>query len=463
MDGRALRTTVSRSSHAIWHAPDVRDPIATLRAEFAQLIPELLPLRVDRMSRSPFAFFRGSAAVMASDLALTPVTGIAVQISGDAHVGNFGGYASPERRLVFDVNDFDETVRGPWEWDVKRLAASAVLAARERGFKSRACDVVVQAALAAYRDRLAEYAAMPVLDVWYASIDISGAVRTALDGRARRAWLRTAEAAERNTDLALLPRITELVDGRLRFIDDPPRLVRLAGDGDVAFAAAIFDTYRGTLRPDARVLLDRFSLIDAARKVVGVGSVGTWCALLLLADPSGAPLLLQVKEARASALAPLVGEQRSCTHGERVVYGQRLMQATSDALLGWASVDGRDGYVRQYRAMKATPDRFMLREDELQDYAAHCGWALARAHARTGDARPIAEYVGRGSRFVDAVSAFARAYADQTERDFEAFLAAFKPVAVRDAPPAHTDAGAPPEPSAADLPATADVPASPPS
>ncbi|HEX3549557.1 MAG TPA: DUF2252 domain-containing protein [Candidatus Elarobacter sp.] len=425
MDGRSLRSTVSRSSHAIWDAPAGRDPVALLRDIFATLEPDLVPLRIERMSASPFAFYRGSAALMASDLARTPSTGIVTQISGDAHVANFGGYASAERRLVFDVNDFDETVRGPWEWDVKRLATSLILAGREREHRARACETAAYAAVASYRDRIAEYAAMPVVDVWYASIDLSGAVRSALDGRSRRTWLRTAESAQRNTDLALLPRITHQVGEDLQFIDDPPGLVRMTASGDVALANAILDAYRAGLRPDARLLLERFALADVARKVVGVGSVGTWCALLLMLDASGYPLLLQVKEARASALEPYVGPQRVCSHGERVVDGQRLMQASSDALLGWAAVGERCVYVRQYRNMKATPDRFLLRDDELQDYAAHCGWALARAHARAGDPRTIADYVGRGSRFVDAITTFARAYADQTDRDFEAFRAAF--------------------------------------
>jgi len=425
MDGRALRTTVTRSSHAIWDPRADRDVLAVLRALFATLHPELLPIRIERMRASAFAFYRGTAALMAADLAPTPRTGIDVQISGDAHVSNFGGYASPERRLVFDINDFDETVRGPWEWDLKRLATSVVLVGRDRQFRERACDVAADAALAAYRDRIAEYAAQPVLDVWYASIDISGAVRTALDGRARRTWMRAAESAQRHTDLTLLPRITQPAGDSIAFIEDPPNLVRLTSPADAAFADAILNAYRETLRTDARQLLDRFHLVDFARKVVGVGSVGTWTALLLLRDGAGAPLILQAKEARASALEPFVGPQPAQSHAQRVVTGQRLMQAASDALLGWADVDERCVYVRQYRNMKATPDRFILREDELQDYGAHCGWALARAHARTGDAKAIADYIGRGSRFVDAIGAFARAYADQTVRDYETFSAAF--------------------------------------
>jgi uncharacterized protein (DUF2252 family) len=422
MDGRALRAAVPRSAHARWEAWDGRDPVGILCGIFGTLIPDLLELRIERMSASPFAFFRGSAAVMAADLATLPRTGITTQISGDAHVANFGGYASPERRLVFDVTDFDESVRGPWEWDVKRLATSLVLAGQERGLRKRACDAAVRAALTAYRDRTAEYAAQPALAVWYASIDLA-----ALDARTRRAWERAARAAERKSALTLPSRFVHNAGGRLRFVDDAPSLEHVHDD-PAAYAARVLAAYRASLRPDAQLLLDRFTALDAARKVVGVGSVGTWCALLLLADGAGNPLVLQVKEARASALEPFAGEQRPYpTHGERVVAGQRVMQAASDALLGWAGVvDERDVYVRQYRDMKASPDLSALGADELQDYGAHCAWALARAHARGGDARTVAAYIGRSNSFVEAVAAFAHAYAAQVERDHAAFVAAVK-------------------------------------
>ena len=426
MDGRALRATVPRSAHATWEPRSGRDPVGVLRGMFATLIPELVPLRIERMSASPFAFYRGSAAVMAADLAPTPRTGMVTQISGDAHVANFGGYASPERRLVFDVNDFDETVRGPWEWDVKRLAASLVLAGREREHRPRDIAVAVRAAIVTYRDRMASYASMSPLDVWYAAIDLGGAVRAALDARARRTWERAAEIARHRTALAVLPRITQN-DGRaMRFIDAPPLLQHVTENGDpVDYARRVIAAYRATLRHDAQTLLDRFTVIDCARKVAGVGSVGTWCALMLLVDGDDNPLLLQIKEARASALQPFVdADQPYATPGERVVGGQRTMQAASDALLGWADVDGRCVYVRQYRDMKAAPDLYALRADEMQDFGMHCSWALARAHARAGDARAIASYVGSGNAFVEAVAAFAGAYAEQTVRDHAAFVAA---------------------------------------
>jgi uncharacterized protein (DUF2252 family) len=421
VDGKALRATVPRSAHAAWVPPANRDPLAILRAIFATLIPELVPVRIERMRSSPFTFYRGSAAVMAADLATQPQTGLVTQLSGDAHLANFGGYASPERRLVFDINDFDETVRGPWEWDVKRLATSVLLAGRERGLREQACLRAVRLALETYRDRTAQYAAMPAFDVWYAAIDLTGAVRSALDARARRDWVRAGDQARRSTALALLPKITQLVDGALRFVEDPPLLERIA-DSDVGQRVLV--AYRATLRPDVRRLLDRFALADLARKVVGVGSVGTWCALMLLLDGDGNPLLLQIKEARASALEPYVGAQDFATPGERVVDGQRTMQAASDPLLGWADVDGRCAYVRQDRDMKAAPDLAALDEAALADYAAHCAWALARAHARAGDPRPVAAYIGAGSALVDAIAAFAVAYAEQTARDHALFVTA---------------------------------------
>jgi uncharacterized protein (DUF2252 family) len=425
MDGRSLRSAVPRSSHAVWDGSSARDPLGILRSIFATLMPDLVPLRVARMSASPFAFYRGSAAIMAADLATLPRTGIGTQISGDAHVANFGGYASPERRLVFDINDFDETVSGPWEWDLKRLAASLVLAGRDCGLRSRVLETVVRPAVATYRDRIAAYAAMSALDVWYAAIDISGAVATALDARARQGWLRAERDARRQTALSVMPRITQVVGGNRRFVEDPPGLEHHGSIGDpVAYANRVLAAYRKTIRHDAQILLDRFTAVDCARKVVGVGSVGTWCALMLLIDGEGNPLLLQIKEARASALEPYVGVQSQETPGERVVGGQRVMQAASDALLGWADVDGRCVYVRQYRDMKASPDLSALRADELQDYGMHCAWALARAHARAGDAKAIAAYIGRGNPFVDAITSFAFGYADQATRDHAAFVAA---------------------------------------
>jgi uncharacterized protein (DUF2252 family) len=425
MDGKALRAQVPRSTHAAWQAPSGRDPLALLEAIFATLLPDLREVRIARMTRSPFAFFRGSAALMASDLAQTPRSGIFAQISGDAHLANFGGYASPERRLVFDVNDFDETVRGPWEWDLKRLATSVVLAGKENGLRAAAYEPAVRVAIATYRDRTAEYAALPTLDRWYAQITLSAAMRDTLDPRARRVWQRAAQQARNRTALAALPSLTAQVEGTLRFVDAPPLLEHL-GDPlhSMELAQRVLSDYRASLRYDARMLLDRFHPVDVVRKVVGVGSVGTWCALVLLLDSAGNPLLLQLKEARASALEPFTGAEPYAAPGERVVAGQRMMQATSDALLGWAQIDGRSVYVRQYRDMKTSPDLRKLDAAALADVAAHCAWALARAHARTGEPRAVATYIGRGAAFVDATAAFARSYADQVIHDHAAFVAA---------------------------------------
>ncbi|HTJ28431.1 MAG TPA: DUF2252 domain-containing protein [Candidatus Limnocylindria bacterium] len=424
MDGKALRANVPRSAQAAWDAPSGRDPLAQLSAVFATLLPDLRDLRIARMTRSPFAFLRGSAALMAADLATTPSTGILAQISGDAHLANFGGYASPERRLVFDVNDFDESVRGPWEWDLKRLATSVVLAGMEHGLRAAAYEPAVRRAVAVYRDRTASYAALPVLDRWYAQLSLSAAMRASLDPRARRLWQRAARDARSRTTLALLPSITQRTQNQLRFTDAPPLLEHLDdGAHGNDLAERILETYRASLRHDARMLLARFRVVDVVRKVVGVGSVGTWCALVLLLDTDGNPLLLQLKEARASALEPYVGAQPYATHGERVVAGQRMMQATSDALLGWAQVDERSLYVRQYRDMKTSPDLRALDAEALADVAAHCAWALARAHARTGDPRAVAAYVGRGEVFVDAIAAFARSYAEQVIHDHASFVA----------------------------------------
>ncbi|MBV8750238.1 MAG: DUF2252 domain-containing protein [Candidatus Eremiobacteraeota bacterium] len=425
-EGKALRTECPRSSHGEWTPKPDRDPIGMLRALFATLIPDLVPLRIARMSASPYAFYRGAAGIMAADLAGTPTTGVLAQLCGDAHLANFGGFASPERRLVFDVNDFDETARGPWEWDVKRLAASILLCARGAGVSAAAAETALRLALTTYRTRTREYAEMSPVDVWYATIDIAGAVRAALDPRAVRTWERTARDAQRNTALNLLPKITAVVDGRPRFVDDPPLLEHIPGvDDHSAYARRVLEQYRASLRFDARMLLDRFTLVDVARKVVGIGSVGTWCALALLADDRGAELLLQVKEARASALEPYLGPQPFTSHGQRVVAGERMVQTASDPLLGWADVDGRNLYVRQYRDMKARINPTAFDADELADYAAHCGWALARAHARTGEPRLTGAYLGHGTAFDDALVAFANAYANQTEKDHAAFVAAF--------------------------------------
>jgi uncharacterized protein (DUF2252 family) len=437
--GKQARRAVPRSSHADWIAPPDRpDPIALLEAQAATRIPELVPIRHGRMAASPFAFFRGAATVMASDLAGSPVSGIRAQLCGDAHVANFGGFASPERDLVFDLNDFDETLPGPWEWDLKRLTASAVVAARERTCTKREQRAVARAAVAAYREAMRTFAAQPTMAVWYARIgeaDLAARVH-ALGGEAGVArFTRRSAKARRKDSTRAFAKLTHRVDGEPRIASDPPLIVPLremvsAGEAhDVeAQLRGVLNAYRATLPADRRRLLDRFRLVDIAHKVVGVGSVGTraWIILLLGRDDED-PLFLQCKEAQPSVLAPFAGASRFANQGRRVVEGQRLMQATSDILLGWIRAMGlderqRDFYVRQLWDWKTSVDLSTLEPDTLAAYADLCGWTLARAHARSGDAVAIASYLGSSDAADRAFAAFADAYADQNERDHAALL-----------------------------------------
>jgi uncharacterized protein (DUF2252 family) len=418
--GKARRAVVARSSHGHFEpAPDRADPIAVLTAENRDRIASLVPVRWGRMLESPFAFLRGAAAVMAADLAGTPVTGIAVQACGDAHVANFGVFASPERILLFDVNDFDETGPGPFEWDLKRLATSAVVVARGAGIGADDAVAAARATVSSYRRHMRRYAAMSVLDVWYSRVDADAAVRAL--GSVPGGSFKTALArARRHTSRAALPKLTELTDdGARRIIDHPPLVTHDVGADEKDAVAALFASYRASLDDDRRFLVDRFTLVDVARKVVGVGSVGTRCFIALLTSDVGEPLFLQVKEAEPSVLAPAPPESTTAGGGEgrRVVDGQRLMQAASDIFLGSASWRGRDYYVRQLRDMKGVVNVSNLDADSLVRYVELCGWTLARAHARAGRAAAIAGYLGGAPVFDDAVARFAVAYADQTERD----------------------------------------------
>lgn len=438
--GRALRRQVPRSSHATLDlGPDRPDPIARLHADDADRVPELLPLRYERMAVSPFTFLRGAAGPMAADLARGPSTGLRVQLCGDAHLANFGLFASPERRLVFDLNDFDETAPGPWEWDVKRLAASVEVAARDNGFPARRRRRIVRSTVARYRTAMLEFAEMTILDVWYAHVDTAG-VMEQLNRRLPRAGRDEADrffAKTRKRDnLGALERFAETDDAGTRIISAPPLIVPvrdLVGT-DVAVGMeaqlhALLAGYRESLAPDRRVLFDAYRPIDFARKVVGIGSVGTrcWMVLLLGRGDSADPLFLQVKEAGPSVLEEFVGPVPTAHHGRRVVEGQRLMQAVSDVLLGWMQAPGVDGrvrdyYLRQLRDMKGSLDLDRMRPEGLQFYGDLCAWSLARAHARSGDRIAIAAYLGTGSAFDEAVTEFAAAYADQTERDHAALV-----------------------------------------
>jgi uncharacterized protein (DUF2252 family) len=415
--GKAVREHLPRTSHAFWLATPTRpDPVAVLNASNERRLENLIPIRHARMAESALAYYRGSAAMMAHDLATTPVTGLTVQACGDAHLLNFGGFATPERNHIFDVTDFDETLPGPWEWDVKRLAASIVLAARHNGFAREDADGAALAAANAYRERMHELAAAGPLEVWYARLE-------AVD------ILAEARGIDDTQRLRAVEKLTEQSGDALRLREDPPLLYHAAARDGLDVERIVAD-YARALAPDVRVLFARYRLLDAAVKVVGVGSVGTRCALALLAGDNDT-LLLQVKEATRSVLSPYVPKSAYRGEGERVVRGQRLMQAASDVFLGWASSGGRDFYVRQFKDKKATADLQAMDAERLRAYGTACARALAGAHARSGDAAAIAGYLGKSDVFDRALLTFAQSYADQTERDFAVFRAAIECGAIR--------------------------------
>jgi uncharacterized protein (DUF2252 family) len=429
--GRGLREKVPRKSHAPWTAPANRpDPIQLLIESDAGRIPRLLPIRYGRMQQSPFAFLRGAAAVMAFDLAQTPRTGLRVQACGDCHIMNFGAFATPERNLIFDINDFDETIPAPWEWDVKRLTVSIEVAGRSAGVRSRYREHAVRAAVQSYREHFGEYATMPSLEVWYERIDFQELLDRVPGPKNRRRDRRVSERARQKTvPNNLLPSMATRDKTKIK--DQPPLIYHLPSQRTAAYlrrAASIFKRYRTSLPESSRVLLDRFELLDVAIKVVGVGSVGTFCEVALFRDALAAPLFLQIKEARASVSEPYAGRSVFSTHGQRVVYGQHLMQASSDIFLGWTVglEPGRHFYVRQLRDMKIPMPVDTEVPTDLAYFADACGWALARAHARTGDPAMIAGYLGSSDAFDDAIVKFAKDYADQTESDYSALLKAIK-------------------------------------
>jgi uncharacterized protein (DUF2252 family) len=435
--GRAARRLVPRGSHAQWaQMPDRPDPVDLLEAQARDRIPELMPIRYGRMMASPFAFLRGSTIVMAQDLAGTPKSGIQAQLCGDAHLLNFGAYASPERALLFDLNDFDETLPGPWEWDIKRLAASFVVAGRDNGFDASDCHGAARAVTASYRQRMTEFSEMGELEVWYSRIgeeEVKGLLTEARAGKKTTKKLSKNVRKTRGRDsLQALSKLTRVVDGRRMIDDDPPLLVRIPeGDELRGQVYAILESYKRTLQEDRRHLLERFRFVDAARKVVGVGSVGTRAYVVLLEGrDQDDPLFLQVKEAGASVLERYVESspyEHHEDHGHRVVAGQRLMQAASDIFLGWfRATESRDFYWRQLKDMKGSAKVESMSSEELVLYARLCGWALARAHARSGDRVSIAAYLGKSERFDVAIADFADAYADQNERDHAALCAAVK-------------------------------------
>jgi uncharacterized protein (DUF2252 family) len=440
--GKAARAEVPRESHAEWKPPaDRADPVALLESQGASRVPDLVPVRYGRMMETPFTYYRGAALPMASDLARTPATGMIVQACGDAHLSNFGLFGSPERKLVFDVNDFDETLPGPWEWDVKRLAASLEVAARENGFSDKDRRKIVLASAARYRTVMQQLAGLTNLDVWYTQVDIED-FRTRWDSllkeRQRKVLDKGLAKARTRDSMQELQKLTQIEDGQPRIISEPPVIIpirdllgELAEGVNIATELrSLVGKYRRTLQADRRVLLEQYEVADLARKVVGVGSVGTrcWIVLMLGRDDSD-PLFLQVKEAEESVLARFAGPSKFSNEGERVVSGQRLMQAASDIFLGWqrfAGLDGtqRDFYVRQLRDWKFSVDIAAMVPRGLRLYGELCGLTLARAHARSGDEIAIAAYLGGSDVFDRAIADFAGAYADQNERDFQAFNAA---------------------------------------
>jgi uncharacterized protein (DUF2252 family) len=426
--GKAARARVKRSSHAELPArPHDFDVVAFVERANVDRVASLVPIRHHRMAASPFTFFRGSAGLMAFDLASTPVSGFTVQLSGDAHCANFGAYATPERNLIFDVRDFDETLAGPWEWDLKRLTASLVLASRDVDGDEKAASAAVANAVRTYQESMQRFAEMSTLDTWYSRVDVREILALAGSKTLRKERRTYVEGIGRRTIQKAFDDMTEYVDGRRRFVDEPPIVYHVAESEDKFFdVERLFTNYRESLTHDVCALFDRYTLTDWVVKVVGVGSVGTRCgAALFLADDDD-PLILQVKEAGPSVLEAYLGPSEKQTHGMRVVAGQRTMQAASDLFLGWASDRDREYYVRQLRDMKGVPDLEDMGDHQLAEFARFCGRTLAGAHARSGTAAQIAGYLGANDSFEEAIVAFSNAYADRVTEDHRLFAAAIE-------------------------------------
>ena len=441
--GKDARTAAPLESHAEFAPAGSRDPVGLLLSQAESRVPELVPVRHGRMLVSPFTFFRGAALPMAADLAGTPASGLRVQLCGDAHLSNFGAFASPERNLVFDVNDFDETLPGPFEWDVKRLAASLAVAARDNGFPAKAGRKIALAAAERYRTAMREFAEQTFLDVWYAHLDIEPAIaefRSQVKAKRFKTGEKLLAKAHTADSMKAMGKLTTMVDGQRRIISDPPMIVPIEevfadvqADAIYQLIRTVLGKYRRTLQSDRRHLLEQFTLVQVARKVVGVGSVGTRAWVLLMDACDGVePLFLQAKEAQPSVLAEYAGRSQYTNQGERVVAGQHLMQAQSDIFLGWTRVTGpvdgmdRDFYVRQLKDWKFSVPIELLVPTGMAMYARLCGWTLARAHARSGDRVALAAYLGGSAKFDQAIADFAETYADQNERDYAALQAAVK-------------------------------------
>lgn len=437
--GKSLRQKVPRRAHEAIGNVD-RDPIRLLEQSSAGRVERLIPLRYGRMIASPFTFYRGSAIIQAHDLAGTPNSSLTLQICGDCHLSNFGGFATPERALLFDVNDFDETSPGPWEWDLKRLAASFVVAARHLKHSAAAADEMVFEVVNSYRNHMADYAEMGVLDTWYDHITFERLLEISIDPEVQKRIRRAMERASARTHEALLPKLTEREGERWRILDAPPAIFHVRGeqtlfdakddwlsiDDPATVVQECFRDYTRTLAPDRQQLLAHFKLHDMAFKVVGVGSVGTRCLIQLMIDSHGKPLFLQVKEATKSVVARFFKSPAVRHEGQRVVEGQRLMQAASDPFLGWSNGPfGRHFYLRQLRDMKFSADIELMDAQMLAMYGRVCGWVLARAHAKAGGLAPeISGYLGTSDRMAESMVAYSNAYADQVERDYEVFVKA---------------------------------------
>ena len=434
-EGKARRKEVPRSSHGDWSpATDRPDPVDVVTGQDASRLQPLVPIRHGRMAESPFAFYRGAAKIMAGDLASTPSTGFDAQLCGDAHLANFGSYASPDRRQVFDVNDFDETLPGPWEWDLKRLATSFVLAGRDNGFDDRTIRSIVTRSVSSYREAMARFGAGGFLDVWYAQASLDDIAASAPRKKDRKRIAGQAKKARSKGSLKALGKLAETVDGRMQIRSDPPLLLRLRDvpgiDADELHSQVVAShgDFRNSLADDRRVLLDRFRILDVALKVVGVGSVGTRCMIVLLEGrDEGDPLFLQIKEATDSVLEDHLPRSPYDGAGRRVVEGQRLMQASSDIFLGWDTTSSRHHYYwRQFHDMKGSADVSAMHPRQLTRYAGICGATLAHAHARSGDPLAIAGYMGSGDVFDRAITRFAFTYADLNDRDYAAFRGAIE-------------------------------------
>jgi len=428
LKGKALRDTTPLQDHCIVPPRPKRfSSIAVLERSNHDRLEDLIPIRYSRMLASPFSFLRGSAALMADDLSRTPSSGIYVQACGDCHLLNFGAYATPERKLVFDINDFDETLPAPWEWDIKRLATSFVVAAEDNQLSKASAQRIAKTCVQSYRENMRAYSKQSPLEVWYGHLDLEKFAKEAPNKTTRLRREQLIRKAEKQVAEYLFPKITTEINGDKRLIDNPPLIYHLDDTWIEKIGRPAVESYRASLSHDRKVLLDRYQLKDIVVKVVGIGSVGTRCFVALFMTPDGDPLLLQIKEARNSVLEPYAGKSEYEKHGERVVVGQRLTQSSSDVFLGWMrGPKGRDFYVRQLRDMKVSFSVQDITPTRLRRYATYCGQALARSHAKSGNAALISGYLGKSDVFDEAVSLFAMEYAEQNKRDYEELARAAK-------------------------------------